>query len=300
MKIIDIKTPNDIVINEDIAVAIGGFDGIHLGHQALLNKLSNSSYKKAVLTFNPTPKSFFSNLEIKYLTPLMDKLTFFKDFDYVLIINFNNSFKNMSKDEFIKLLNINHVKEVICGFDFTFGKNKEGKALDLSTFKLSIISKLEINNEKISSSNIRRYLDNGNILKANQFLGRFYKIKGKVIDGSHLGRTIGFPTANIEQNDYYLPKNGVYVTLTSYKNRIYRSMTNIGNNPTFNYQNNKRIETYLLDLDMNLYNEEITIYFIDKIRDEIKFNSKNELILELTKNKEYVRNYNYENTNLLL
>ena len=291
MKIIEFNHPNDVLNKEEVAICIGAFDGIHLGHQQLINKLQETKLKRALLTFNPTPKAYFSD-DYSYLTPIDKKISLLENLvDYVFIINFNDDFKNMSKQDFITFLKNNATLEVICGHDFTFAKNKEGKAEDLRCFNLTVMNPYLIDGKRVATTAIKDFLTNGNILEANKFLGRNYSIKSEVIHGSNLGHTIGFPTANMTSNSYFIPLSGVYVTKTLYKGHLYMSMTNIGKNPTMNAQDEIRIETYLLNFEGNLYDEEIEVFFVDRIRDEKKFSSVSILVEELTANANYVRVY---------
>ncbi len=294
MKVIRFNSSKDILIDENISLTIGAFDGIHLGHQALIKELQKSKLKKALLTFDPTPKAFFSN-NYTYITPINKKISILDGLiDFILIINFNKHFSEVSKEDFIEFLKNNHVKEVICGTDFTFGAAKSGKAFDLNCFKLKIVEPVFLDNIRVSSTLVKNLLKQGCVKEAKKYLSRHYSISGHVIHGSALGRTIGFPTANINSADFIVPKNGVYYTNTLYKGHLYRSMTNIGNNPTINLQENIRIETYILDINEYFYDEKIEIFFIDRIRDEKKFNSKDELIDELKRNVKEVREYNEE------
>ena len=218
MKVIEVTHPiqKDQLINENVAMAFGFFDGMHRGHdkvfQALNQKAEENNLKKAVMTFDPHP-SVVLNPERKrttYLTPLSDKLEMIEqhDVDYCIVINFSSRFASVTSEEFIQEYVINNnVKEVIAGFDFTFGKFGKGNMTVLqesNDFKTTIVGKQELDSEKISTTAIREALTEGNLRKANEELGYLYRIKGTVVQGEKRGRTIGFPTANVQPSDDYV------------------------------------------------------------------------------------------------
>lgn len=294
MKVIQINDFKGQYISEPICACLGNFDGIHLAHQKLIEEVNKSANAHAMITFNPHPIKYFIDPNYKELTPLEAKIDILKDkLDYLIVLNFNHDLANMSPDEFIEFLKRNMVCEVVCGDDYHFGYQAKGDSQMLKEhFKTTIIPSIHKDNEIVKSHIIRFKLQNGEIKSANSLLGRAYTIKGIVQHGSHLGRTIGFPTANLYDLDYLLPKNGVYITLTKVNNRVYKSMTNIGYNPTFNKKVNITVETNILDFNENIYGKEIYISFIDLIREERKFEGISELHDELKRNKDYVRSYN--------
>lgn len=256
---------------------IGNFDSVHLGHKLLINKTKDSGFKSLVITFDDLGKDMIFPLEEKI--KLIEKL----EVDYLVILKYED-FKDMFYYEFNKLLKKMKVKQVIIGKDFRYGFKGEGDYIDLENkFEVSIVDYYLLNEEKVSSNKIRHYLKEGNILKVNELLGYNYYIKSIVVSGNELGRTIGFPTANLDVNT--LLSGGVYKTITTINDIEYKSITNIGYNPTFNNQEQLKIETNILEFNEDIYNQEIKVEFIDKIRDEVKFNSKEELIVQLNKDK---------------
>lgn len=290
MKIIKFKSLNDALNECELTATIGAFDGIHLGHLELIKDLGGP-LKKAVITFLPNPKAVF-NRNFTYLQSFEQKIKILEKYiDFLFIIEFNDEFRNASKEAFINFLKINNIKYLSCGSDFSFGKNREGRPEDLIDFSVNIHNDVFIDGIKVSSSVIKELLINGNITKANNLLGRPYSFKEIVVHGSQLGRTIGFPTANIYPENMTIPQNGVYVSMTRINDKYYMSMTNIGKNPTFNMQHKTRIETYILDYDDDLYNTKIEVYFLDWIRNEKKFDSVADLKKELKRNVMTVRNY---------
>ncbi|MCR5231909.1 MAG: riboflavin biosynthesis protein RibF [Acholeplasmatales bacterium] len=238
METIRINDFNNIPTLDSICATIGAFDGVHLGHQMLMKKCKNSNYKSAVITFFPDPDSILKQIDdYPLLMPIDKKEEIVKELgiDYFIIFEFNKEFSNLSKDEFINILKKLNVKELVFGYDFRFGNKGMGSIKDLEkVFKVEEIDKILIDNVRVSSTYIKELLSAGNISLANQLLGREYKITGNTFIGSQMGKTIGFPTANIDYKNYYLPKNGVYLVRVNLDGNNYFGMTNIGHNPTFN------------------------------------------------------------------
>ncbi len=291
MKIIYINNLNEIFNYEELGLMLGNFDGFHLGHQELLKELSKINTKKGLLTFYPHPSTIFNESKFYYLDTIEDKKDYLKDYiDYIIVLNTSKEILNSSKVTFINFLTNNKVKSIVCGNDYTFGYRKEGTVKDLYDFDLHIVADFKIENNRVSSTLIREYLKSGEIENANKMLGRNYFIKGIVTRGAKIGRTIGFPTANIEETQYLLPKKGVYFCYTYIDNQKYKAMVNIGINPTINLIDKKRLEAHILNFNKDIYGKEIKIEFIKKLRDEKKFKSKEELIETLIKNKQECEN----------
>lgn len=287
MKIIYIDSLSEIFNNEPLALMLGNFDGFHLGHQELLKELLKIKTKKGLLTFYPHPSTIFKGTKFYSLDTIKDKEEYLKDYiDYIIVLKTSSEILNSSKETFLNFLKNNKVKSVVCGSDYTFACQKEGTVKDLNVFDLHVVPDFKIDNIRVSSSEIRTYLKKGEIESANKMLGRNYFIKGIVKKGSQIGRTIGFPTANIESSDYLFPKCGVYFCYAYINNKKYKAMVNIGINPTINLIDKERLEAHILDFNQDIYEEELKIEFIKKIRDEQKFASKEELIDILRKNKQ--------------
>lgn len=256
---------------------IGNFDGLHLGHQKLIEDAKVNSFKSLVITFDDIFKDKIITLENK-----IKKIEEF-EIDYLIILKFED-FKDMFHNEFVKMLKKINVKRISIGKDFRFGFKKEGDYIDLQNkFETYLIDEVEVNNEKVSSTLIRSKLKEGKIKEANELLGYNFFLTGEVKNGNELGRTIGFPTANLEVDT--LLNNGVYKTQTTVDDVLYNSITNIGYNPTFNEQKQLRIETNILDFNEDIYGKEIKVEFIDKIREEIRFQSKEHLQQQLNEDK---------------
>jgi len=282
-------------------ITIGTFDGVHVGHKSILDKMKNATlenlYESVVLTFFPHPRMVLQqDSSIKLLNTIDEKATLLEKFgiDNLIIHPFDEAFSNLSAEEFIKEILVNklNIHKIIIGHDHRFGKNRTANIDDLILFgkkygfEVEQIGAKEIDEIAISSTKIRKALLEGNIKLANQYLGYPYFISGKVVEGKKIGRTIGFPTANIQINESYklLPKNGVYIVSSKIKNIDYFGMMNIGNNPTLG-DNEQSIEIHFFDLKEDIYNENLQISFLENIRNEHKFNSITELQAQLENDK---------------
>lgn len=298
MKVINYAYQNTIQFDKPINIALGLFDGLHNGHVSLINKaIENSKLNDGytvVMTFNPNPLITLGKInQEQYLTSIKDKEEILSKIgvDYLVIIDFTKQVSELDAkefyDSFIKPLPI---KSLICGFDFHFGKKGSGDGETLKNLVdnnciVNIIEEVSYNNKKVSTTNVKEALSNGNVEVANILLGRNYKIKGNVIKGRQIGRTIGCPTANVEYGDYFLPKRGVYATIVTVKDKQYYGMCNIGYNPTFNKLNRPSMEVNIFDFDEDIYDVVIDVEFVSFIRNEKKFNSPQELIEQLSNDR---------------
>ena len=189
---------------------------------------------------------------------------------------------NLSKEDFIKMLKFLNIKACVCGYDFTFGKKALGNIIDLAKeFEFYEVKKFTFDNVRVSSTYIRELLSIGNVYEVNRLLGRTFSIRGMVKFGMQKGRTIGFPTANINYRNYFLPKNGVYFVNVMVGGELYLGICNIGHNPTFNYKMERQMEVYIFNFDSDIYDWQIEVFFVERLRDEIKFETKEELIKQL-------------------
>ena len=282
------------------------FDGVHLGHQYVLKYLSDIAKKEeaetAVMTFNPHPRLVlqpFTGFEL--LTTLEEKIQLLEKFNvqHLFIQEFTKDFSQLSALEFVRdiLVARLHIHSLVIGYDHQFGNNRDGnyerfqmfsKQLGFKLYKLPALSG---NNSVISSTKIRNKISEGKIIRANEYLGYNFLMKGKVIKGDKIGATLGFPTANIEIDEHKIcPKNGVYFVKVKIKENYFYGMMNIGKRPTVNGLN-KQIEVHILDFNRDIYGEEIEIYFYDRSRDENKFSSLEELKNRLAIDKENTINY---------
>ena len=268
-------------------VALGSFDGLHSGHLSLVNKIielaNENKGRSIVYTFKNHPRTL-----IKGATPpklLMDneskeEILEALGVDLIYFEEFNEEYMKLTPEGFIKYLCEKFkVKGIVVGFNYRFGYKNIGNIemlKELSTkygYELYVMEPCNYENEVISSTRIRDELLNGNVDKAMKMLNRPYIIKGKVVHGKKLGRTIGFPTANLDYSkEALIPRKGVYYTNVQWQGKIYKGITSVGNNPTVN-GDKLTIETYILDFNNDLYGHNIKVYFIKKIRDEKKFNS---------------------------
>lgn len=284
-------------------VALGSFDGLHCGHLSLVKKTVEVSKEKngksMVFTYKNHPKTLVKPENApKLIMDLETKLKYLEeeDVDIVVLRSFTKEFMSMSAEDFIKLLCLDYnVKGIVVGFNFKFGhKNLGGVKLLESLqakygYELYIMEPYTYKDDVISSTRIRKDILAGNVEEASKMLSKPYLIKGKVIHGKKLGRTIGFPTANLDFDEkMIIPQKGVYYTNVEYKNKIYRGITSVGNNPTVNGQQ-LTIETFILNFNKEIYGEEIKIYFIERIRGEIKFNSLEELVAQIKKDEKFAK-----------
>ena len=287
---------------KESVVTIGNFDGIHNGHQVLIVKATEYPKKNNVIstvfTFNNHPVNYFKPNSIKNIITNNDKIKILKTMgvDYIINIPFDEYMTKISGYDFVKDILIDKLgaKKIIVGHDFTFARNKEGN-IDLlkelskkNGFLLEIVNPVKIDDIRISSSYIRKLILDGKVEDARKYLGRNYKLSGEVIHSKKLGRTIGFPTANISiDENIIIPKVGIYATKVYVNGTIYYGATNVGYNPTVN-GNKLSIETNILEFNDDIYGKIITIEFLERIRDEKKFNGIEELKEQLQKDTKYI------------
>ncbi|MEK6656361.1 MAG: bifunctional riboflavin kinase/FAD synthetase [Nitrospirota bacterium] len=276
-------------------LTIGNFDGVHLGHQAILKKIvsraKEAGGRSIVFTFEPHPlKVVAPDKDIRLITSCDEKTRLLEDagVDAVICANFTKEFAEQNPDDFVK--DILHKKinvfEVYVGHDYAFGKAREGTISHLKElgkrygFYVGVIEPVVIDNVVVSSSRIRRMILDGDVDIAAKFLGRNYALTGMVVEGAGRGRKLGFPTANIELPSELIPKDGVYAVKVKKGDKVYDGVANIGNKPTFK---NERfgVEAFLFDFNGSLYNERLEIEFIKRIRNERAFKNAEELITHM-------------------
>lgn len=286
-------------------VTLGTFDGVHIGHRSILEKLAtgNSGYESVVLTFFPHPRMVLQqDSDIKLLNTIKEKAFLLKEcgIDNLIIHPFDQTFSRLTAEDFVKTILIEklNIHKIVIGHDHRFGRNRTATIHDLINFgekygfEVEQISAREINEVSVSSTKIRKAISEGNIETANQFLGYSYFLSGIVIKGKQLGNTIGFPTANLRIDEDYklIPPNGVYIVSSVIGGKRVKGMMNIGTNPTVGGEHTT-IEVNYLDFSGNLYDKEIRVNIYKKIRDEIKFPSVNHLKQQLEYDREEALNY---------
>jgi len=288
-------------------VTLGTFDGMHIGHQAILNKLKLQKkiygYETLVLTFFPHPRMVLkTDHQISLLNTIDERVKLIDHFgiDHLVVQEFTQDFANLSAEEFVKTVLVDqfNIGKIIIGYDHRFGKNRSADIHDLIEFgkkyhfDVEQISAEELNDVSVSSTKIRNALNVGNVALAKTYLGYPYMVSGKVVSGKQLGRTIGYSTANIQVAEDYklIPAIGVYVVGVTVKDKDYYGMLSVGTNPTVG-GTEKTVEVYIFDFNDTIYDEEITVRFLTKIRDEENFGSI-DLLIEALKNDEvFSRNF---------
>ncbi|MEJ8554452.1 bifunctional riboflavin kinase/FAD synthetase [Tepidibacter sp. Z1-5] len=301
MKIItDIKNIN---IKQDTVVTIGNFDGVHKGHQKIIKDTiliaKHKKMKSVLFTFSNHPVNFFKKNKLKNIITKEEKYEIINKMgiDIIVSIPFNEFIIKLNPEEYIEkiLLDKLHAKQIVIGHDFRFGLNRGGNAEFLENigktygFDVKIMNPICLENIRISSTYVRNLLEIGEVDKVSEFLGREYGVNGIVIHGKKIGRNLGFPTINLKYDkNILIPKIGVYHTKVNIDGKIYNGATNIGYSPTVK-QNEFTVETYILEYNGNLYGKEATINFIRRIRDEIKFDTIQDLKKQMNMDIENIK-----------
>lgn len=306
-----IDSTADVTRHKECVVVLGNFDGVHRGHQKLFevarHEAENRNLETVVFSFYPHPTWVVGNNPKDLLMSRKDKKQIVQHLGMDVLVEypFTKDFANISPEEFFKEILLEKLKArvVVIGTNYYFGKNKVGNPSYLKSLgkiyhiQVKVVEAVMKNNQMISSSQIRRLITNGKIEAANEMLGHPYMIVGKVVQGKQLGRTIGFPTANlITDPDRVYPPNGVYATRIKVYSETYLGMTNIGYNPTVNGER-KMIETHIFDFNKTIYGQEVQIEFYHFIRPEKKFNGIEALQYQISKDKEQIQHYFAESIN---
>lgn len=275
-------------------VTTGTFDGVHLGHQKIISRLKDVAQKHqgetVLLTFYPHPRMvlFPDDNELKLLNTQQEKIQLLEQYgvDHLIIYPFTKEFSRLTSVEFVRniLVNSIHTKRLIIGYNHHFGRNREGSFEHLKEFgpiygfDVEEIPAKDIDNIEISSTKIRKALQAGDVEVASSYLGHLFSITGNVVKGYQKGRIIGYPTANIVVEDKYklIPADGVYAVKAEVRGKLYGGMLNVGNNPTIEGKG-RSIEVNIFDFNETIYGEDATIYFIKRLRDELKFAGLDEL-----------------------
>jgi riboflavin kinase/FMN adenylyltransferase len=277
-------------------VTIGNFDGVHRGHIPILKKLSLEAHaaetKAVVITFDPHPKHILHPAiePFHLITTTDEKIHLMEDLgiDAMLIIPFSMEFSKIKAEEFIRqvLWERLRIRKILIGYDYSFGKNKEGNEGLLRDFgeklgfEVAVIKAVRLETDIVSSTRLRLTILEGNVRKAASLLGRPYNVSGLIVHGKNRGSLMGFPTANIKPDKSLIPASGVYAAMVSLHDALYQAVLNIGHNPTFSDED-LSIEVHLLDFRGEIYGERLNILFIDRLRDEIKFDGPEKLIEQI-------------------
>ena len=303
-----VREPDEIIYDKRTVVTVGTFDGVHIGHQQIIGELNRLKEEKnlrsILITFDPHPQIVLRNRskDVKLLTSTEEKLELLKKFplDIVYIINFSKEFAATSAENFFTDYIVNRIglNDLVIGYDHMFGKNREGSIETVNAlshkfgFSVHKVPEFKISDKNISSTEVRNLLEQGDVNAAKFFLGRFYDIEGTVVQGAKRGRELGYPTANIQIDDAnkQIPKNGIYAVEVFYDEKIYRGMMSIGHNPTVNDTHEIFLEVNIFNFDKDIYGEKIKIRFVEYIREEVKFNSLEELTKKLDEDKQKTLN----------
>lgn len=302
---------NELAEFNNSVVTIGTFDGVHLGHQKILNKLKNEANEingeSLLFTFYPHPRMvvFPDSHNLKLIQTIDEKIASLRDFglDNVIIYPFTKDFSRLTAFEFVRdiLVHKLKVKKLVIGYDHQFGRNREGdieflkETANIFDFEVIEISAEEINEVNVSSTKIRNSITDGNIDKANEFLGKPFQVQGQVVKGKKLGRKIGYPTINLQLNNEHkiMPLDGVYAVQVSVGIEQYFGMMNIGVNPTIADEMNeqKKYEVHLFDFDQDIYGENVIVLFRKFVRKEKTFDNLDELKLQIKADENNIRQY---------
>lgn len=302
MKIIHLtyplKLPNSNYPDKPHVMAIGDFDGLHLGHQNVINHAKYIGDKQnistSIMTFNPHPREVLGlSIYSRYLTPFQEKMKLFEGIgvDYCFVVSFDHSFAKVSPEDFVqRMLFLLNVHTVVAGFDFTFGHRGLGtvetlKNLCEQQMSVEVVKPFNLNGYKVSSTFIREQLHLGHLECVKKYMGRNYSISGKVVPGESRGKTIGFPTANLKvKAPYVIPRHGVFAVKLNIAGIEYKGVMNIGVKPTFSSDElNPTLEVHILNFNHDIYGQDLNIEFISFLRDEEKFASIDLLVEQIHK-----------------
>ena len=289
-------------IQNSTSATIGNFDGVHIGHKKILASIKEEAKQQGlsscVITFHPHPQKVLQNIDIPLLVPIRERLKLLEEqgIDVVACYTFTKDIAKISAQDFVTdiLVGKLNLKHLIVGPDFSFGRKREGNLELLNKmgaqygFDTEVVETALYEGEIVSSTSIRNLVREGNLLKARNFLGYNFYIEGQVKEGERRGRQIGFPTANLETDWDILPKVGVYATLANVNGIKHQSITNIGYRPTFGH-NELLIETHIFNFNEDIYKKRVKVEFIDRVRDEQKFDGPDALVEQIKIDVERVK-----------
>ena len=300
MRIVNVKLGEIRKQKNPVVACIGYFDGMHKGHQALVNatieKAKELGVESGLITFDPDPWVTLRDAkDVKHITPLQQRINIAVELGIknIFILNFTKEMAALSPLDFIKVLDSCNIKALICGFDYHYGQFGKGDIESLkrdADFEVIVIDAVSDSEGKISSTRITNLIEEGEVHKAEELLGYAYRVEGYVVHGNAKGRTIGYPTANVSVPSEYLePKSGVYACFALVDGKKYKAMVNIGHNPTFNYTETMSLEAYILDFSGDLYDKRLKISFKYYLRPEKKFKYIGNLKMQLEQDEFAVR-----------
>ncbi|HZK01585.1 MAG TPA: bifunctional riboflavin kinase/FAD synthetase [Anaerovoracaceae bacterium] len=288
---------NQVVDMENSVIAFGNFDGVHKGHQELIRRTINcavsTKLKSVVFTFSNHPKNILAEkLVVKNILPFDEKIKIIKELgiDYIVTVPFDDTIRYMKPEHFIVdiLVKKLKMKEAYCGFNYRFGLNGTGTPETLMRvglakgFGIHILEPYMVHGEVVSSTLIRRYIQDGHVNRCLSLMGHHYSTQGVVMKGNRFGRTLGFPTLNITiDEDMINPANGVYVTYCNYNGIRYPSITNVGKRPTVCDSEARNIETHIFNFDKEIYGKEIRVEFLERLRPEMAFENVEALAMQI-------------------
>jgi riboflavin kinase / FMN adenylyltransferase len=279
-------------------VTIGNYDGIHIGHRRIIERVKERAGEirgtAMLVTFHPHPLHVLKpEKELAAITPVDERkrLVEATGVDVLFVVPFTAEFSRMSPEAFVRSILVEKlaIKGIVIGYDFRFGRQGKGDVAFLREmggtygFFVEEVEEITLDGEKIGSNRVRKLVAAGNVAVAARVLGRAYAIEGTVIQGKCRGRTIGYPTINLETDYALIPKNGVYVTEVEIGGRRFAAVTNVGYNPTFEAGQERTIESFIMDFDGDLYGERVKVVFRERIRDEVRFDSVDELTAQIGK-----------------
>lgn len=302
------KSASTFKSHRQTVVTIGTFDGVHLGHRKIINRLNEVAKSKnldsTLLTFFPHPRMVLQQKQdLKLINTIDERIDFLSQtgLNHLVIEPFTKAFSRLKAEEYVKQYLVDYLKAavVIVGYDHRFGRNRTANIDDLKyfakiyNFEVEEISKQDIDDVAVSSTKIRSAIAKGQIDLANTYLSNPFVLTGKVVKGKQLGKSLGYPTANLKIKENYkiIPKEGVYIVKANIDSAMYYGMMNIGRNPTIAENNRKSVETYFFEFDENLYDKTLQIHLLKRIRDERKFDSIESLKSAMQKDENYSRKF---------
>ncbi|HUL44441.1 MAG TPA: bifunctional riboflavin kinase/FAD synthetase [Bacteroidota bacterium] len=295
------RSLEELAFDKNSVVTVGTFDGLHLGHRAIVDQLVAGARsirgRSVVITFNPHPREIVAKRSVEWLTTLDDRCRTLEQFgiDVLFVVTFTYEFSRLSSRDFYEKFVVRGTgaREVIVGYDHMFGRDREAGIHELRQmgeefgFRVSVVDPVSLGGAIVSSSKIRDRLREGNVAQACEYLGRPYSLEGTVIEGDHRGTRLGFPTANIapEHEHQLVPAEGVYAVLAYHSGKRYRGMMNIGRRPTVSESGERFLEVHLFAFEGTLYGDRLRVEFINRIRSEEKFASLEELKRQLERDR---------------